>query len=159
MSNQVMNIARGKYGWYGSDALGLAGANSRLVVVVLEEAEADDVLNNYDNLGALLGAAGNVEATSTGYARKEHAAADVSFSVDDGANTAKVTIDTDDVWTAVAQAGTESWVKLLICYDPDNSGGTDADLVVLSHHDFAVTPNGGDITADYDQTGGVWASS
>lgn len=157
MANQVMNFARGKYGHLASD--GLSGANSRLVVVVLEAAEADDTLNNYDNLGALLGAAGNTEASSTGYSRKEHAAANVTFTVDDTGNTAKVTIDTDDTWTAVSQAGTESWVKLLVCYDSDNTVGTDTDIVVLSHHDFAVTPNGGDITADYDQTNGIWSSS
>lgn len=161
MANEVMNFARGKYGYYanGGAGLGLAPANARLVIVILEAAEADDVLNNYDDLGALLAAAGNTEATSTNYVRKEHAAAGVTYSVDDTANTAKVVIDNDDVWTAVSQAAAESWVKLLICYDGDNTVGTDADIVVLSHHDFAVTPNGGDITADYDQTNGVWSSS
>ena len=159
MSNQVMNFARGKIGYYAADALGLAGANSRLVVVVLEAVEADDTLNNYDELDALIAAAGNTEATSTNYARKQIAAAGVTSSVDDTANTAKAVIDADQTWTAVAQAGSETWDKLLVCYDADNTAGTDANIVVLTHHDFAVTPNGGDITANFDQTNGFWGSA
>lgn len=156
MANGVFNIARGKIGYYANSALGLSGANSRIVVVALEAAEADDTLNNYDDLGALLAAAGNTEATATGYARKQHAGADVTYSVDDTGNSGKVVIGTDDTWTAVTG---NAFVKLVLCYDPDNTVGTDADLVPLSHHDFAVTPNGGDITADYHATNGVWTSS
>lgn len=159
MANQVMNFARGKYGYYANPALGLAPANARIVIVVLQAAEADDALNNHDNLQLLLDAAGNTEALSTGYARKSHAAANVTFTVDDTNNDAIATINTDDTWTSVSQAASESWAKLLICYDADNGTGTDTDIIVLSHHDFVVTPNGGDITANYDQVNGVWAST
>lgn len=158
MANQVMNIARGAIGWYGDDLRGLAPANSRLTIVVLEVAETDDTLNNYDDLGALLGGS-NTEALSTNYARIELAAAAVTWTVDDTGNTAKCVIDADQTWSSVTQAGSEDWVKLLVCYDPDQSGGTDADLVPLTHHDFNVTPNGGDITADFDQTNGFYGSS
>lgn len=158
MANGVANIARGKIGYYGGPGIDGA-ANGAFVIVVLEAAEVDDTLNNYDDLAALLAAAGNTEATSTGYARKTHAAADVTFTPDDTANTAKVVIGTDDTWTAVSQAATESWVKLLVCYDADTTAGTDANIIPLTHHDFAVTPNGGDITADYDQTNGIWSSA
>lgn len=159
MANQICNIARGKIGYYAADALGLAPANSRLVLVVLQVAEADDTLRDYDDLAALLGAAGNTEAASTGYARIEIAAAGVTSSVDDGANTAKAVIDADQTWSSISQAASESWVKLLVCYDADNGAGTDANIIPLTHHDFAVTPNGGDITADFDQVNGFWASS
>jgi hypothetical protein len=159
MANQVMNFARGKIGYYAADALGLAAANSRLVIVVLEAAEADDTLNNYDDLAALLGAAGNTEATSVNYSRIELAAADITASIDDTANTAKAVVDADQTWSSVSQSGVEDWVKLLVCYDADNAAGTDSNIIVLTHHDFAVTPNGGDITADFDQTNGFWASS
>lgn len=158
MANDLFNIARGRIGWYATDALGLAGANSRIVIVVLEVAEADDTLNNYDDLGALLTAA-NDEATSTNYARIQLAAAAITASVDDTANTAKAVVDADQTWTAVAQATTEVWVKLLMAYDADNTAGTDANIVPLTYHDFSVTPNGGDITADFDQTNGFWSSS
>lgn len=156
MANQIMNIARGKYGYYANASLGLSNANSRITVVVLEGSEGDDILNNYDNLSTLLAAVGNTEATATGYQRKQHAGADITYSIDDTNNTAKVVIGTDDTWTSVSG---NAFTKLLVCYDPDVTVGTDADLIVLSHHDFVVTPNGGDITANYDQANGIYASA
>lgn len=156
MANQVMNIARGRIGYYMADALGLAGANSRMTIVVLEAAEADDTLNNYDDLAALLGAAGNTEATAAGYAREETAAAGITVNIDDAANDAEAVKDADHTWIAVTG---NAFVKLLNNYDADNAAGTDADIVPLTHHDFAVTPNGGDITADYDQVNGFWRST
>ena len=72
MANQVMNIARGAVRHLMTDtyagssvAGGLNPANSRMIVVVLEANEADDTLNNYDELATLLGAAGNTEWTAT----------------------------------------------------------------------------------------------
>lgn len=156
MANQVMNIARGRIGYYMADALGLAGANSRMVIVVLEAAEADDTLNNYDDLGALLGAAGNTEATATGYSREETAAAGITVNIDDTANDAEAVKDADHTWTSVSG---NAFVKLLTAYDSDNTAGTDANIVPMTHHDFSVTPNGGDITADFDQTNGFWRST
>ena len=156
MANGVFNNARGKIGWYGSDTLGLTG-NGGIVVVVLEVAEADDTLNNYTTLSALLGGS-NTEWTATGYTgnRGVHAAADVTYTPDNTANTAKLVIDTDDTWTSVTG---NAAVKLLVCYDPDTTTGDDTTIIPLTYHDFSVTPNGGNITANYDQTNGVWASS
>lgn len=158
MANQVFNIARGRIGYYMADALGLSAANSRMTIVVLEAAEADDTLRDYDELGALLGAAGNTEATSTGYSREETAAAGITVTIDDTANDAQAEKDADHTWTSVSQAGSEDWVKLLCCYEADNTGA-DTAVVPMTHHDFSVTPNGGDITADFDQTNGFWRST
>lgn len=157
MANGVFNIAKGKVGYYTDDAQGLSAANSRLVLVPLEAAEADDTLNNYDDLNSLLVAAGNTECTATNFDRIEIAAAGVTFSVDDTGNSVKTVIDADQTWTSVA-AGNAA-VKLLVCWDGDNAAGTDANIIPLTYHDFSVTPNGGDITADFDQTNGFWGSS
>lgn len=158
MANQVMNFARGKIGYYMADALGLNPANSRMTIVVLEVAQADDTLNNHDELGALIAAA-NTEATATNLNSTRDETDDTGITAntpDDTGNTHKAVKDADVTWTSVS--GTAA-VKLLCCYDADNAAGTDTDIVVLTHHDFAVTPNGGDITADFDQTNGFWASS
>ncbi len=153
MADEVMNIARGKTGWYSM----LTAASDAITIVVLMVVEADDTLNNYDELGALIGAAGNTEANSTNYARKE--LTDITVSQDDTANTAKAVVDADKTWSAVALAAAESWVELLMCWDGDTGAGADTDIIPLTHHDFAVTPNGGDITANFDQSLGFWASS
>lgn len=148
-----MNFARGKTGYYA----GLPAANDAFILVVLQAVEADDTLNNYDELSTLIAAAGNTEATSTNYARKSLTSG-ITFSVDDTANTAKITID-DQTYTAVDQAAAEVWVKLLVCYDGDTTAGTDANIVVLTHHDFSVTPSGGNVVADFDGTNGFWGSA
>ena len=153
MANQLINIARGKIAYY----CGLPAASDAVVIVILEANEADDTLNNYDDLSALLGAAGNTEATSTGYSRKSLTSG-VTPSIDDSANTAKVVI-ADQTFSAISQAGSEVWTKLLVCYDDDTGAGTDANIIPLTHHDFSVTPNGGDIVADFDDTNGFWGSS
>ena len=153
-----MNFARGAIGYYSDGNRGLSGANSRLVIVILEVAQADDTLNNHDDLGALLAAA-NTEATSTNYARIETAAANITWTVDDTGNDAQAIYDADQTFSNISQAASEVWVKLLVCYDADRTGGTDANIIVLTHHDFSVTPNGGDITADFDQTNGYYGST
>ena len=159
MANGVFNIARGKIGYYLDDAMGLTAANSRLVIFVLSLVEADDTLNNYDDWAALL-AGSNSEADATNYAPIEIAAAGVTYTVDDTGNTAKVVIDADQTWTSVANDDSNGdWNKLIVAWDGDNAAGTNADIVPLTYHDFTVTPNGGNITADFDQTNGVWGSS
>lgn len=156
MANQVFNIARGRIGFYMADALGLAGANSAMTIVVLEAAEADNALRDHVDLGALLGAGGNTEATATGYSREETGAAGITVTIDNTANDAQVEKDDDETWTSVTG---DAFVKLLCTYDADTTGGGDASIVPMTHHDFAVTPNGGDITADFDQANGFWRST
>jgi hypothetical protein len=151
-----MNIARGSIGYYGDDARGLNGSTDRLHLVILEGTpEADDTLNNYDTLSALLVPAANVEAQSAQYARILLDSTDITFTVDDSGNTAKVVVDADTGWTSVTSS--TAWAKLIICWG--TSGATTANMKPLTHHDFVVTPNGGDITANFDQTNGIWGSS
>lgn len=141
MANLVTNIAKGRFIHYAS----LPAASDSLIAVVLEAAdlESDDVLQDYDTLAALLGGA-STEQTDMG--RKT--LTNVTVNVDDTANTAS--FDADDItWTAATGDPTG---KLVICYKPDTSS-TDADIIPLTIHDFAVTPDGTDITAQIDADG------
>ncbi len=157
MANDVFNIARGTVGWYMADALGLGPAPSVMTIVVLEVVEADDTLNNHNDLGALI-AASNTEATATNLntTRDETDDTGITITIDDSANDAQAEKDADVTWSSVS--GTAA-VKLLTNYDADSGAGTDANIVPLTYHDFAVTPNGGDITADFDQVNGFWRST
>lgn len=143
MANKVTNIGKGRFVFYA----GLTGgANDALVAVVLEASglEADDALQDYDTLSALLAGASN-EQTTMG--RKTLAG--VAVNVNDTTNVAS--IDCNDItWTAATGSATG---KLVVCYDPDTTGGTDADLIPLTLHDFAVTPDGTDITVQIDAAG------
>lgn len=135
MADIQFNIAKGKLAYYA----GLPATNDALIAVPLETTglEADATLRDYDNLSLLLAGTSN-EQTTMG--RKTLAG--VTVTVDDTND--RVDIDfTDPVWTA---ATGNACSALLICYDPDTTGGTDADIVPLTKHDFVVTPNGTDIT-------------
>lgn len=147
MANQVMNISKGRFVYYST----LPAANDALIVVLLKSAglEADDTLNNYDDLAALLAAA-NDEADFTNYARKS--VTTVTVTVDDTNNRADVDF-ADQVWTSAGGATNNTLGKLLICYDPDTTAGTDSTLVPLTHHDFAATTDGSNLTGQLDAAG------
>lgn len=147
MADFIFNIAKGKIAYYAS----LPAANDALVVVPIETTgiETDAVLKDYDNLSVLLAAASN-EQTTMG--RK--VLTSVTVTVDDTNDW--VDIDAaDPTWTAATGNAVSA---LVVCYDPDTTSGTDADLVPLSKHDFVVTPNGSDITATFP-TGGFERAS
>lgn len=147
MADGVFNIAKGRVGELFNRVDVNDPANSALIIVVLKATglEADDTLNNYDDLASLLAAA-NDEATNSGYARKTLTDADITMGApDDTGNLFNYDIP-DQTWSAVAAAG-GAWGKLLVCYDADTAAGTDANIIPCTYHDFAVTPDGTDITA------------
>jgi hypothetical protein len=153
----VFNIAKGRVGELYNRVDTNDGANSALLVVVLATAnlEGDATLKDYDTLSDILAAA-NDEVTNTNYARKTLTDADLgAISVDDTNDRFDYDIS-DQTWTSVA-AG-DGWSKLLICYDPDTTGGTDTTVVPLTAHDFVVTPNGSNITAQVNASGFFRAS-
>ncbi len=148
MADGVFNIAKGRLAHYAS----LPATADALVVVLLLATglEADDTLNNYDDLAALL-AATNDEATATNYARKV-VTTGVAVTVDDVNN--RVDIDMpDQTWTALGGAVNNGIGKLLICYDGDTAAGTDANIVPLTFHDFVITTDGSDVTAQIAAAG------
>lgn len=145
MANFVYNIAKGRVAEYYNRVQSNDPANSALVIVAINTSTADATLIDLDNLSAILADAGTAEVTNTGYARKVLTDADLTALTPDDTNDQMVLDLADQTWTAVA-AG-DNWTDLIICYDPDTTAGTDADLVPLTHHDFAVTPDGSDITA------------
>jgi hypothetical protein len=162
MANDVFNQARGSVGFLMADTLpttsiagGLNPANSRMVTIVWEVIEADDTLNNHDDVAGMEAAA-NTEATATNYSRNEIDDLGITVTVNNTANDMQAEKDADVTWTSVTG---NAFVKLTTNYDADNAVGTDANILPMTYHDFAVTPNGGDITADYDQTNGFWRST
>lgn len=136
MGNFIQNISAGRFAHLAT----LPAANDALIAVPLESAglEADSALRDHDNLSVLLAASNNEQVTM---GRKTLTG--VTVTVDDTNN--RVDVDANDVtWTA---ATGNAVGKLLICYDPDTTGGTDTDIIPLSAHDFVVVPSSVDIVA------------
>lgn len=148
MADLVMNVSLGRVAYYAT----LPAASDALIVVPLESSgiEADATLRDYDNLSALLGGTSN-EQTTMG---RKTVSASVTVTVDDTNNWVDVDMP-DQVWTA---ASGNAVGALLVCYDGDTGAGTDANITPLTKHDFAVTPDGSDITATIATSGFYRAS-
>ena len=157
MADFVFNISKGRVAELYNRVDTNDPANSALIVIVLATSglEADSVLQDVDTVTALVAGTTN-EVTNTNYARKTLTDAEIgALTPDDTNNRMDVDIP-DQTWTAVA-AG-DGWSKLVVCYDNDTTGDTDSNLIPLTAHDFVVTPDGSDITAQINSAGFFRAS-
>ena len=138
-TNFVFNIAKGKAAYYA----GLPAANDALIAVALVATGlvADATLADYDDLAALLGGASD-ECAASGYARATLGT--VTVTVDDGND--RVDLDSADISLGTIAAGA-TIAKVVICYDPDTTTGTDSTLVPISAHSFDVTTDGSEVVA------------
>ena len=156
MADFVFNVAKGRVAELFNRVDQNDPANSAIVVVAVVATANDAVMKDYDTLSTLLGDANVAEATNANYARKVLTDTDIAaLSPDDLGDLMQVTI-ADQTWSSVG-AG-DNWTDLIICYDGDTTAGTDANIIPLTCHDFVVTPNGGDITADVGANGVYRAS-
>ena len=158
MADGVFNISKGHINEYVDRIDGNDPTNSVLTIVLLQAAEADGTLEDYDDLSTLLGQPGNTEANFTNYGRKELDDGDLTPSTVDDTNNRKESTFPNQTWTAAGGASNNNLVKLLVCYDSDSLGGTDANIIPLTHHDFVVSTNGGDLTAQVPVQGFFRAS-
>ena len=157
MADFTFNIAKGRVAELYNRVDLNDPAASALIIAILATAgiETDAVLEDKDTLADVVSGTTN-EVTNTGYARKVLTDADiVAFGPDDTNNRVDLDIP-DQTWTAVA-AG-DGWNDFLVCYDSDTTGGTDANIVPLTQHDFVLTPDGSDVTAQVAAAGFYRAS-
>lgn len=135
MASGVFNIARGRVAHYASQA---GVGNAAIITVLLQDTglEADDVLRDHDDLGAILGST-NTECDFTNYARQTITS--VTPTIDDGTNTLDEAVGS---LTYNDAGGTtdNNISKILFCFDPDTTVGTDADLIPLTFHEPSTTP-------------------
>lgn len=159
MGNFVFNIAKGRVAeWYvridGNDP-----ANSAFILALIAATgvESDATLIDKREFAALVSGATDF-ATNTGAARKTLTDADLTAFAPDDTND-RVDLDIpDQTWTGVANDGTGAISDIVIGYDSDTTGGTDSGIVTATFHDFSVTPDGSDITAQIAAAGFFRAS-
>ncbi len=156
MADFVFNIAKGRVAELYNRVDSNDPANSAIIIVVIDaNGDSDATMKDRDDLSALLGGTAN-EVTNSGYARKTLTDSDLTAFAPDDTND-RVDLDIpDQTWTGVA-AGS-SWTDLLTNYDNDTTGGNDTNVVPMTNHDFAVTPDGSDITAQIAAAGFFRAS-
>ena len=159
MANLVFNRALGRGAEWTERVNANDPTNAVLIVGLLASSgvESDAVLKDKDSISDLVSGATN-EATNTGYARKVlDQTAGLTVTYDDAND--RVDVDmADQTWTGVANDGTGAIGDLFVGYDPDSTGGTDANILPWTLHDFALTPDGSDVTAQIAAAGFFRAS-
>ena len=85
------------------------------------------------------------ERTTGGWTRKTLTDSDLGALTVDNANDRMPATIPAVLWAPVT-AG--SVTDLIFCYDPDTTGGTDANIVPLVMSAFAITPDGSDVQAN-----------
>jgi hypothetical protein len=150
MANLVLNIAKGRVAeFYNRVQANDPGTAVLTIVALVVTGDQDAAILDVDTLAALL-ALGNVaEATNTGYARVDLADGVLSAIAPDDTNN-RMDIDIPDPVFSSVSAG-DNWTDLVVCYNP--TGGADSTIIPLTLHDFVVTPDGSDITANVAATG------
>lgn len=155
MADIVFNIAKGRVVELFNRVDTNDPANSALVIVPVDVgATSDATIRDFNTLAAVL-AGGVTERTTGGWNRKTLTDADITFPAPDDTND-RFDIDIpDQTWTAVTAGAV---TDLIICYDNDTTAGTDSNLIPLTMHDFAITPDGSDVQAVINAAGFFRAS-
>lgn len=158
MADGVFNIAKGRINEYVNRVDSNDPANAALIITLLSASVADGTLEDFDDLSALLADAGNTEATFTNFARKVLVDTDVANPTPDDTNNRQDADIPDQTYTAAGGAANNTLVKLIVAFDSDTTAGTDANIIPLTHHDFAITTDGTDIVAQINAAGFFRAS-
>lgn len=155
MGNQVFNVGLGRSAEFFNRIDANDPAASELVIMVLATSgiESDAVLKDKTTFADVVSGTTN-EVTNTNYAQKVLTDADIAFTVDHANDRVDLDI-ADQTWTAIA-AG-DGWNDVVIGYDPVGSQVM-SDIIPMTLHDFLVTPDGSDITAQIATAGFYRAS-
>jgi hypothetical protein len=150
----VFNVSLGVWRQY----LGLPAANDALVIVLLKASgiPAEATLRDFDTLADLLASSAD-EADFTGYARQT-VTVGITVTVDDVNE--RVDGDMPDLeWAAATRSVQNSLGKLLVCYDPDTTSGTDSSIIPVTYHNFVVTTDDNALQARISTAGFVRAAA
>lgn len=154
MDDGVFNIAKGRIVELYNRVKNNDPANAAFIIVLLKAGEENGVLEDYDDLGALLLASGNTEADFTNYARITLTDAELAAlpAPDDTNNRYDLDLP-DQSYVSAGGATNNALVKALVCYDSDTTAGTDADIVPLTHYKYTPTTDGSNLNLEFNAAG------
>lgn len=144
MADFVYNIAKGRVTELANRVNNNDPANSAFIVELINTSATDATLKDLDTFAQVESDGNTAEITNSGYARKVLTdASSITVTTDDTNDRTAVDLP-DQTFTAVA-SGT-AITDAVVGYDNDTTGGTDANIVPMTQHDTAITPDGSDIT-------------
>lgn len=154
MADFAYNIAKGRVVELFNRVDANDPAASALYIIPVDVAAVTDAtLRDLDDFAAII-TAGVTERAATGWNRKTLTDADITLPAPNDAGDSYDVDIADPVWTAVTAGAV---TDLIICY-ASVASPTNAQLLPLTQHDFAITPDGTDVTADVPATGFYRAS-
>ena len=151
MADQIFNIALGRIAELYNRVDLNDPANAALIIIVFNSTATDGVIKDLDDVAAIEADVNTAEVTNTNYARKTLVDTDLAAFAPDDTND-RVDLDIADQTFSAIAAG-DAWTDLVIAYDNDTGAGTDANIVPLAWYDFVITPDGSDITAQFNAAG------
>jgi hypothetical protein len=127
--------------------------NSALIMMVLASGSTNGIngLIDFDTFAAIT-SGGYTEVTNTGYSRKTLTDANLSaYTVDDTNNRILLTLPLQTFTTISAG---DTWDIVVVGYDSDTTGGTDANIVPITASELredgtALVPAGANIVIDF----------
>ena len=135
MADGIFNFSKGAFVEMIRDT------GSKTLVLLMQANEAEATLVDRTDIADLLIEAGNTEATATSYARKEG----IVETVTEDLTNDRVDIDIpDQTWTPLGNGTNNTLTKLVTAYE---NAAADATRIPMSHHDFALTTDGSNVTA------------
>lgn len=146
MADGVFNISK------GAAVEKIRDSASAVLILLLKANETETTLVDYDDVAALLVPAGNIEADFTNYARKTGLTG--SITVDDTNDRVDVDLP-DQTFSSAGGASNNTLTKAVVAYE---ESAADSGRVPLTHHDFAVTTDGSDLTIQFNAAGFFRAS-
>lgn len=152
MADFVFNIAAGRVAELANRVNNNDPANSVFVIMVLEtNGVSDATLKDLDTFADITATAAD-EVANANYARKVlDQTAGITVNVTDASDKVEVDIP-DQVFNNIGAGDT--WDKIIIGYDSDSTGGTDANIVPMVSLDAGgVVPNGGNINVAFNASG------
>ena len=142
MANYAFNIVKGRAVEFVNRVDTNDPANSALILVPCSASDTEANAQDADTLTAALATAIN-EQTGGSWVRKTITDSDVTFPAPDDTNNRYDVSLPSVTWTG--PTASNNTTGLLICYDSDTTAGTDANILPINHHDFAVTADGNDV--------------
>lgn len=144
MADFVFNIAKGRIVEFYNRVEANDPSPSALILVPLSASGSEAQGQDLDDLAAVLGDANFTERTSGGWVRKALTDTELASLPAPNDTDNRYDIQVPEVtWTA--PTASNDTTGLLVCYDADTGGGTDANIIPLTHHDFVVTTDGNDV--------------
>ena len=141
MADGVFNIAK------GAAVEKFRDSAAKGIVMLLKANEAEATLIDRDELNAMLAEAGTTEADFTNYARKTGLTG--TITVDDTNDRVDLDIP-DQTWSSAGNGTNNTLTKLVVAYEET---AADTGRIPVTHHDFSVTTDGSDVTAQFNAAG------